>query len=248
MTTQIATQNSALTLIERAATNPDVDVSKMESLFNLYERQLAIEEKKEGKAAEAAFNDAMAKTQGSMQKVIHNKYGYNKQYSYSDLSSIQDACKETWTNNGFSLITFTGESEKQNHVKITVELRHNKGHKEVYVDDWPLDNTGAKGGSTKDPVKAKASSISYARRYMTLAIFDISTGEDRAIDRNPGQQQNPKMMPINDEQKSRLISELSNAGIDHAEFIAAMQIDCIDSLLQGRLKAAINWIEGRKNA
>jgi hypothetical protein len=83
---------------------------------------------------------------------------------------------------------------------------------------------------------------------MTLAIFDISTGEDQAIDRNSGNQQNPKMMPINSEQKTRLISELSSVGATESDFIAAMQIDCIDSLLQGRLKAAMNWIEGKKNA
>ena len=56
---------------------------------------------------------------------------------------------------------------------------HEAGHTKRYHVDLPIDSTGIKGSVNKTGVHANGSTYSYARRYLTMMIFNVVlTNED----------------------------------------------------------------------
>jgi len=173
-TSAVVTTNDSplMQIIERIAEMPELDLDRVDRLFLMHEKML-------NREAEAAFNESMARAQMEIQSVVVNKANDHTKSGYADLSAIHEKAKPVWAGCGFSVITRSMASDKDNHIRIHTEVRHCAGHKEVYNDDWPLDIAGAKGNANKTAIQAKGSSITYARRYSELMIFDIAIkGED----------------------------------------------------------------------
>lgn len=167
-----AQQNEAtsiLSVIDRAARDPNVDIDKMERLMLMHERFIA-------KQAEVAFAQALAEMQEYMpvideRGVIKNKNG-GVQSTYAFWEDINEALKPVLTRFGFALSfrTNTGESG----VKVTGILSHRLGHREETEILLPADLTGS-----KNAVQAVASSVSYGKRYTAGALLNLtSRGED----------------------------------------------------------------------
>lgn len=159
-------------MIERAATNPDIDIEKMKAI-------MLMKNEHEDRLAEKEFNQSMAKTQSELQAVVHNQRNDHTKSGYADLTAIHASAKPIWTAHGFSVVSRSAPSEIENHTKILIDVRHAGGHKEHYSDDWPLDLAGINNKANKTAIQAKGSTVSYARRYSELMIFDVAvTDED----------------------------------------------------------------------
>ena len=87
MTTKLpATQSDAANLmavISKAATDPNVDVAKMERLFALYSEM-------DAKRAERAFYAAMEAVQAEIPKIHRDRKNEHKNYKYSTLEEVND--------------------------------------------------------------------------------------------------------------------------------------------------------------
>jgi hypothetical protein len=160
-----------LQVIERAATNPDVDIDKMERLFSMHERMKQRE-------AERAFADAMAAAQAEMPVVVRNLRNNQTNSRYADIAAIAKAVNPIITKHGFSLSFGTDASRLDDHYCITCTVSHEGGHSKHYQADIPADGTGMKGNANKTATHAFGSTMSYGRRYLTLLIFNIATGDD----------------------------------------------------------------------
>ena len=80
----IADPATIIHVIERAATNPEVDIEKMERLMQMHERLV-------DKQNEAAFNIAMTAAQSEMGQVTvdsTNPQTHSKYASYSSLDKV----------------------------------------------------------------------------------------------------------------------------------------------------------------
>ena len=148
------------------ATNPDVDVDKLERLIAMSERA--------GKhAAEAAFTGAFAIMQGDLPEIT--KHGKNKSLgsSYAKFEHIQRAIRPVMQAHGFALSFFVNSGDVMN---ITARLSHAAGHYEETTvnvgDPSELTNKGV------NKVQAKGSAISYAKRYGTCALLNIVTVDE----------------------------------------------------------------------
>lgn len=163
--------SSLIQVIERAATNPNVDIDKMERLLEMQERIMA-------RDAEAEFNAAMADVQGELRPVIHDAKNDQTRSHYATLEAVAKATKPILVKHGFALSFGTADCPVQDHYRITCDLTHSGGHSKHYFADIPADLTGLKGTPNKTKTHAFGSTMSYGRRYLTLLIFDIATEDD----------------------------------------------------------------------
>lgn len=151
---------------------PNLDMDRVDKLFEMHNQMLDRE-------AEQQFNDAMARAQRDIQNIVVNKVNTHTDSGYADLGALHKGAKPIWTQFGFSIVSRTSPSQIDNHIHVRTEVRHAAGHKEVYEDDWPMDLAGIGGKVNKTAIQAKGSTITYARRYTELMIFDVAVqGED----------------------------------------------------------------------
>jgi hypothetical protein len=163
--------NSMLTVIERAVSNKDFDVEKLERLFALQERMLA-------KKAEQEFNESMQRVQGQELRVIKDAKNPVTNSSYATLQSLNKILVPIYTDAGFSISFGTADCPIQNHYRITAMVSHRGGHSRNYQCDIPIDDKGMKGNDNKTKTHAFGSTMSYGRRYLTLLIFNIALVDD----------------------------------------------------------------------
>jgi hypothetical protein len=183
-TTAVAQTSQSGTLLQAitaAATNPQLNIENVERLFALHQQMVARE-------AEAAFNDAMARAQAKMRPVANNAYNSQTQSRYAKLAAIADAIVPLYTAEGLSVSFDTEDSGKPEWYRTVAHVSHSGGHTRHYHLDLPLDEAGAKGNVNKTKVHAAGSTSSYARRYLLLMIFNLSTHDDDDANSAPSRQ------------------------------------------------------------
>lgn len=158
-----------LAVISRAATDPNCDVEKMERLYAMHERM------QERQAAEA-FAVAMSQAQAEVRKAAKDRTNTQTKSDYATLESIDAATRPVYTARGFSLSFDTQDSPLAGHVRIVCHVMHAGGHTKTYTYDNPMDDKGIQGSVNKTPTHARGSAVTYGRRYLTLLIFNLSTG------------------------------------------------------------------------
>jgi len=170
--TPITVEAGMLALIERAASNPDVDIEKMERILEMRERV-------EDRAAEQAFNDAMARVQAQIPKIRANCFNSQTKSNYANYEALSDALTPFITQEGFACIFGTDASPLgEEMVRITCDLTHSAGHSKHYFCDLPLDMSGIKGQVNKTKMHGTGSTYSYGRRYLKLLMFDVAITEE----------------------------------------------------------------------
>jgi hypothetical protein len=151
-------------MFERLATNPDVDVVKLERLIAMHERLVAGQ-------AKADFDTAFALMQGQIpviteqgQILVDGKL----RSRYATNEDIQEVVKPILQVHGFSL-RFRHEVA-DGWLKVIGILSHRSGHSEH--DEFV---TRADDSGKKNPIQAIGSARSYGQRYTTTALLNIAT-------------------------------------------------------------------------
>ncbi|WP_315336244.1 ERF family protein [Pseudomonas grimontii] len=205
-----------LTMIQRAATDPAFDADKMQKMMEMYERHT-------DRTAAAAFNAAMVRAQAEIGPVFRDKFNAQTNSSYAALESIDRKISPVYTLHGFSLSFGTGDSPLVGHIRTVCDCMHEDGHTKTYHVDLPIDSAGIKGSVNKTGVHASGSTFSYARRYLTMMIFNVVlTNED-----NDGN---------GDEGKPQSLGELMNEWIPKA--YAADSKESLTAIWQAGVKAS----------
>lgn len=172
-----AQPTSLLQAITTAASNPAMDLDKIERLFALHEKVVARE-------AEAAFNDAMAKAQAEIQPVVNNATNDHTRSSYAKLEQIDRAITPVHTKYGLSVSYDTETKNDADPIpagllRTIAIVAHSGGHTRRYHIDLPPDEAGSQGKVNKTGVQARGSTNAYARRYLKLMAFNVSTFDDK---------------------------------------------------------------------
>lgn len=154
-------------IIERAASNKDVDVDKLQKLLDMQERVMA-------KNAEMAFNAAMAEMQAELPVITERgeiRVGGVLRSKYARFEDINEAVKPILQKHGFAM---TFKTDTTTVVKVFGILTHRAGHREQTDMVLPIDVSGS-----KNSVQAIGSSVSYGKRYVMEALLNLtSRGED----------------------------------------------------------------------
>ena len=160
---QLKESSALMSVIERVASDPNSDISKLEKMLDMQERVL-------DRNAAQAFTADMAAMQGEMPRVLKLAIGHNT--TYAKLEDVNDAVRPILQKYGFA-VTFSIEQPDVKFVKITAILSHKQGHKQESSLILPLDSSGS-----KNSVQSIGSTVTYGRRYTACALLNISTGDD----------------------------------------------------------------------
>lgn len=209
-----------LSIIERAARDPQTDISKMERLFEMHQKMQAHQ-------AERAFNAAMALVQAELEPVgrgTDNKFLGTK---YVDLAALAEKCTPIIAKHGFGLSFGTEPPKTAGHVSIVCDVTHSAGHAKRYGCELPLDIGGKDGKSNKTALQAFGSTTTYGRRYMMLLIFNVATA---ALDKDGNAPRGPRKSSA--ESKRDGTAELFNE--IKAEIAAAINIEMLKHIGSNR--------------
>lgn len=163
-----------VSLIARAAADPNVDIDKMERLLEMQERVIA-------RNARTAYFAALAEMQPNLPVVeehggIKDRHG-NVQSTYALWEDVNEAIRPILVQYGFALTFKVRRAEGE--IITTGILSHKEGHSEETELSLPTDTSGS-----KNAVQAVGSSTSYGKRYTAFALLNItSKGEDDDGDR-----------------------------------------------------------------
>jgi hypothetical protein len=199
-------------MIQRAASDPTVDMDKMERLVAMRERNMAL-------GAEQAFNVAMNAAQTEMGRIPANKLNPQTKSKYASYDKLDEVLRPIYTRHGFSLSYDEGDSPKPEHVRVLCYVSHIGGHTRTYHRDMPADGKGAKGGDVMTKTHAAGAAGSYGARYLLQGIFNVAVGRDDADGNMPGD-------TITEDQVEELKALIDRAvaarpGTNHADWIAS---------------------------
>lgn len=154
---------TVLSIISKAASDPSVDIDKLERLMQMHERMQA-------RTAEQEFNAAMAQMQCEIPTVFEGAVNLHTKKSYATLDDINRTLKPVMQRHGFA-ITFKVE-QVTGGLSITGILMHRAGHREQTSMVLPIDK-----GAGRNDVQAVGSSTTYGKRYVMCALLNITTGD-----------------------------------------------------------------------
>ena len=149
----------------------DLDVDKMAKLQEMGERYDANEARK-SYAADCTV------VQSKIEGAIRNAHNPQTKSKYAKLEGVIEASKPIYTEFGFSVVFYEGKAEEAGHIRVFADVLHKAGHKETYHYDVPLGGVGIAGKVNMTAIHAKATSVTYGRRYLLCMVWNIPTEDD----------------------------------------------------------------------
>jgi hypothetical protein len=221
---------AVLSMIERAARDPSVDINKLQQLMDMRERMAA-------RTAEADFDKALTAAQSEMGRVRTDSNNPQTKSRYASYGALDTALRPVYTQHGFAL-SFNTESPAPEIVRVVCRVSHQNGHSRSYQIDMPADGKGAKGGDVMTKTHATGSAVSYGMRYLLKMIFNIAVS-DRDDDGNAA----GSGEKISLAQVQELLALCEEVGADKEAFCRYFRVDGFPSIPAkdfDRAKAALN--------
>lgn len=160
-----------VSMFERLALDPSVDVDKLERLIQMKERI-------DRTNAETAYGDSMVSAQAEMRPISADATNPQTRSRYATYSKLDAALRPIYTRHGFAISYDTDDCPLPDHVRVIAKVRHRLGHKDTHHVDMPADGKGAKGGDVMTKTHASGAAYSYGMRYLLKMIFNVAVGED----------------------------------------------------------------------
>lgn len=230
---QQAAANNVLSVIERAALNPDIDIAKLQQLLDMQERIIA-------RDAKAAYSAAFAAMQPDLPVIpergsIKDRSG-KVQSTYALWEDVNAAIKPVLAQHGFGLQFRTETLDGK--VRVTGILRHRTGHSEETSIELPGDTSGS-----KNAVQAIGSSYSYGKRYTSFALLNLSSTFSEDDD---GQSAGAGEL-ISEEQATELFDLIEETGSDIARFCNFLRVDAIAHIQHKDFERAKAALQSKRN-
>jgi hypothetical protein len=182
MPSPAASEAAALiSMIERAAADPSVDIDRIERMYAMYERATA-------RSAQSAYLSALAKARAEMptivkrgeistnQKAVDGKpAGKVAQSTFAKWEDVVETILPVMQRHDL-VLTFRTEQPGLDRVSVTAVLSHVDGHSERSQMALPIENSGSKNNA-----QGWGSSVSYGKRYTAFALLNL-VGRDEDND------------------------------------------------------------------
>ena len=236
-------------IIERTATTPmdllnraierGCDADQLDKLVGMMERL-------EKNRAEVAFNAAMNAAQKEMPAVVKNDNNPHTKSRFANLEGVQHVVKPIYAKHGFALSFSEKPATREGWLHINCEVGHVGGCTRHYSLEVPPDGTGAKGGtSSMNAVQGIGSSVSYARRYLLLQIFNITVANED----NDGNGVGGCISLEETEAVNKLIDECKAVGnpVDFPAFLRWLKVETLADVPRNRVKMALEYLNKKKN-
>ncbi len=208
------------------------DLEKLKGVLELQERW-------EANQARKIYAKAFASAQAKIKAVVKKRKNTQTHSTYADLGDVIESVQPVYTEAGFAIIFYEGDTTKEGHVRVCADVLHEEGHRETYFLDVPLDGVGLKGNANMTGIHAKASSTSYGRRYLMCMIWNIPTQD------NDGNVQSA--VKISDRELSAIRDMLISMGEEkhEADLAKALGVSNLEELPSAGFKRAMSILEAR---
>lgn len=226
-----------LAIIERAASDPAIDVEKLERMMAMQERIMA-------KNAEIAFNQALARISAKMPRIVKGgSVGYKEDkndknsstkeaFKFARYEDIDAVVRPLLVEEGFSL-SYTTEQREGGGCIMHGTLSHKDGHSRTASVPLALDTSGGKNN-----IQAMGSTTSYGRRYTMCMLLNIVTvGED---DDGKG------IEFVTTEQALEIDVMIGQVGADKAKFLSVLGVDDVRHIRASEHKKAISLLKKKQ--
>ena len=230
-------ESQMVSMIERMAMSPEVDVEKLERLMAMQEKML-------NREAEQEYTRSMVRVQGDIEAVTRDKVNPQTHSRFVSLEAMKKVVVPVYTQEGFALSYGEGETTKENHVRVTCKVMHSSGHSENFFYDCPIDDKGIAGKVNKTPTHGKASAVTYGERYILKLIFNV-TIQDEDDDGNAAGQ---VVEYITEEMANILDAKLEENEIDRKKFSSWLKRDLKVDSLEGVSMQAYKTVDARINS
>lgn len=219
-----------ISMIERAARDPNCDVEKMERLLAMQERIIE-------RNAKAAYAEALAAMQIELPVVPERgriDIGRGKPQAYALWEDINDAIKPVLARHGFALSFRPGQTDGK--ITVTGVLLHRAGHSEETTMHLPVDASGS-----KNAVQAVGSSTSYGKRYTAAALLNLTSRGEDDDGRKGGSGE-----PIMPDQVESLRAMITEVGADEAKFLKYLKVEALSDLPVSRFCDAVDALQAKR--
>jgi hypothetical protein len=125
-----------LEIVSRAASDPNIEVAKVEKLLELYERIQA-------KRLRRKFNEAMTKAQSEIGRLGADATNPQTRSQYASYAKLDSVLRPIYTANGFALSFDEGDSPKPDTVRVLCNVSHAGG----YTSSLPQEHARRRQGS-----------------------------------------------------------------------------------------------------
>ena len=179
----------------------------------------------------AALAAALCKAQSQMGGAVKSADNPFFKSKYADLSSVVQAVKQPFADNGLSYVQFPIST--QSAMGVVTRLMHESGEymeQEYYLPLQKLDPQSA------------GSAISYARRYSLQAVAGIPAGDDDG----EGSMLRGKPKTISQPQVDSLYDALEESDSDIEKFLKAFKKTTLDEFTEPEYIRALQMIEMKK--
>lgn len=221
-----------LMMIERAASDPRVDIDKMDRLLQMKERH-------DSKASQIEYDRAMADAQEGMRPIRANLENPQTRSEYADYSALDKAVRPIYAKHGFSLSFSTAEGAPDNCIRIVCTVAHRGGHRERPHLDMPADGKGARGNDVMTKTHATGAAITYGKRYLLGMIFNLAVTRDDDGNGADGDEDMERLGTGPRGADGRLMSNYSAKAAEKAKDWADAAIQTIN--LSGNAEAVKDW-------
>lgn len=154
------------------------------------ERLMALQERWEATEARKAYDAAFSAFKAEAVVIVKNKSvsaGPLSGKKYAELFSVVNAVTPALSRHGLSSF-WQITKDMPDWIEVTCTLKHVAGHTETVSMGGPPDIGGA-----KNPIQARASTVSYLQRYTLKAITGLSEQDDDTDGGHGGYEENPKL-------------------------------------------------------
>jgi len=216
---------SLMAVISRAASDPTVNIDKLERLMAMHEQITT-------RQAEQLFNDAMKNAQSEMLRIATDSNNPQTKSRYASYAALDRTIRPIYTKHGFGLSFNTGEGAPADHVRVACSVS-NGGFTRHYHIDMPADGKGAKGGDVMTKTHATGAAITYGRRYLLLMIFNLAVGQD-----DDGNGASNHGATISDEQVRELSDLLTATKSNLVLFLKTIKLESLTQIGVDKFEAA----------
>jgi hypothetical protein len=217
--------------IIRLASDPSVDVSKLEKLMELHERM-------QSRQAEAEFAAALSACQSGMVRIQADASNPQTHSKYASYAALDRALRPIYTGHGIAISYDTKPADKPEMIRVVAYVSRGSFTR-TYSVDMPADGKGAKGGDVMTKTHATGAAMSYGMRYLLKMIFNVAVGED-------DKDGNEAVSTLSDEQVANIEALLTETGSNRAAFLTYMKVKSLSDIPSANYSAVVKIIEAKR--
>lgn len=217
---------------------------------------LAMIREEEDRKSSRAFADAMLLAQSEIPPVKRDTFNKHTKSFWAKLEKISRLADPVIRKHGFTLSYGMTTSPLPEHYRVVCDVSHRDGHVRRYEADVGMDSKGPKGEGNKSLAQGSGSSVTYARRYLKVMIFDIviegedndgngSRGGGRVIEGDVVDYEGPK---ITQAQGDKLVDAIEAVGKSRSDFCKAWRITAVTDLPAEHYQKAMDAVSAMAKA